>query len=239
MTDIYNHEIHKFTSVASKWWDINGPFKPLHEISPIRMEYICTQIRNHIGKSDISGTKILDIGCGGGLVSVPLARLGANVTGIDLGEENIKAAESYAQSQCLQIRYEHIDIANIKEKYDVVLCLEVIEHIDNLDEFISHVVNTIKPGGIVIFSTINRTAKSLLLGIIAAEYLLSWVPKGTHSFDKFVKPSELVRILDKTKINVLDITGMSYNIFNKGWKLSRDIGVNYFLTGLKGTKQDR
>ena len=224
-------EIEKFTSIADSWWDTNGPFKPLHEINPTRLEYICHQIRNHVGKDDITELKILDIGCGGGIVSVPLVRLGAKVTGVDLGAENIVAAKEYAASKKLEIEYLNVDISTLKTQYDVVLCLEVVEHVGNLEEFMHNISKLLKPNGIVILSTINRTIKGFALAIVAAEYVLRWVPKGTHSFDKFVKPSELTNMLEKNNINVSDITGMCYNIFNKGWSLSGDIEVNYFLTG--------
>ncbi len=224
-------EIKKFTSLADSWWDINGPFKPLHEINPTRLEYICNQIRKHIGKEDISGLKILDIGCGGGIVSVPLARLGAKITGVDLGAENIEVAKEYAKTKKLEIEYINADISTLKKQYDVILCLEVVEHVDDLENFIDDLSKLLKPNGIVILSTINRTAKGFALAIAAAEYILRWVPRGTHSFDKFVKPSELATMLETHNINVSDVTGMSYNIFNKKWSLSDDIDVNYFLTG--------
>ena len=225
-------EIEKFTSLADSWWDIDGPFKTLHEINPTRLEYICNQIRKHIGKEDISGLEILDIGCGGGIVSVPLARLNAKVTGLDAGPENIIAAKAYAKGEGLDIEYLSSDVSDIHKKYDVVLCLEVVEHVDNLDEFLKNISHLLKPNGLVILSTINRTLKAFALAIASAEYILRWVPRGTHSFDKFAKPSELTNLLEANNINVLDIKGMSYNIFSKRWSLSDDIGVNYFLTGM-------
>lgn len=225
-------EIEKFTSLADSWWDINGPFKTLHEINPTRLEYICNQIRKHIGNEDISGVEILDIGCGGGIVSVPLARIGARVTGLDAGAENIMVAKEYAKREGLDIEYLSSDISDIHKKYDIVLCLEVVEHVDNLDEFLKNISHLLKPNGLVILSTINRTMKAFALAIAAAEYILRWVPRGTHSFDKFVKPSEITNILEANNINVSDITGMSYNVFSKRWFLSNDISVNYFLTGV-------
>jgi 2-polyprenyl-6-hydroxyphenyl methylase/3-demethylubiquinone-9 3-methyltransferase len=226
-------EIEKFTSIADSWWDINGPFKQLHKINPIRLEYICNKIREHIGKESVNGLKILDIGCGGGIVSVPLARLGANVTGIDLGAENIAAAKEYAVSKGLEIEYIHSDISVLESEYDVILCLEVVEHVDDLKKFVENISKLLKPNGIVILSTINRTIKGFAFAIAAAEYILQWVPRGTHNFDRFVKPSELANMLESHNINVLDIMGMSYNIFNKRWFLSDDIDVNYFLSGIK------
>ena len=152
-----NTEIEKFTSIADDWWNIDGPFKKLHEINPTRLKYICRQIRQHIGREEILDVEILDVGCGGGIVSVPLARLGAKVTGIDLGAENISVAKEYAKSHKLKIEYLNVDIKQLKEKYDIVLCLEVLEHLDNLTEFIAELKKLLKPNGIVIFSTINRT----------------------------------------------------------------------------------
>jgi len=224
-------EIDKFTSIADSWWDIDGPFKTLHEINPTRVEYICNQIRHHINNHDISGLEILDVGCGGGIVSVPLARLGAVVTGVDVGIENIAVAKKYAQSEGLDIEYISSDISSLDKQYDIILCLEVVEHVENLDEFLHNISHLLKPNGLVILSTINRNMKSFAFAIAAAEYILGWVPRGTHSFDKFVKPSELTNLLEANHINVLDIKGMSYNIFHKRWLLSDDIDVNYFITG--------
>ncbi|MEY3197288.1 MAG: bifunctional 2-polyprenyl-6-hydroxyphenol methylase/3-demethylubiquinol 3-O-methyltransferase UbiG, partial [Pseudomonadota bacterium] len=202
-----NNEVEKFTSIAESWWETEGPFKTLHEINPTRMEYICSQIREH---KTIDNLKILDVGCGGGIVSIPLARLGAKVTGIDAGKENIEVAKKYASSQGLKIDYQNILLEDIKEEYDVILCLEIIEHIDDLDKFFKSVSANLKPGGLIICSTLNRTLKGLALGIIAAEYILRWVPQGTHNFNKFVKPSELNDFLEKNAIKVIDISGMSY-----------------------------
>ena len=225
-------EIEKFTSIANSWWDIDGPFKKLHEINPTRLEYICNQIRKHINKEDISGLEILDIGCGGGIVSVPLARLGAKVTGLDAGDENIIVAKQYAETKGLNIEYLSSDISKLKRKYDVILCLEVVEHVDNLEEFTKNIAQLLKPNALVIFSTINHTLKAFAFAIVAAEYILNWVPRGTHSFDKFVKPSDLTNILEENNINISDVTGMSYNVISKKWSLSRDIDVNYFVTGV-------
>ena len=233
MTSSNVSEIQKFTSIADSWWDTNGPFKTLHEINPTRLEYICHKIRDRLGKKDISGTKILDIGCGGGLISIPLARLGAKVTGIDVGKENIEAAKKHAATKGIAVEFLSQDISTLKTKYDVVLCLEVVEHVDNLETFIHDISDLLKPNGIVIFSTINRTLKAFALAIGVAEYILRWVPRGTHSFDKFVKPSQLTKMLEANEINVLDITGMSYHLLDKRWDLSSDIDVNYFLTGKK------
>lgn len=224
-------EIYKFTSIASSWWDTKGPFKTLHEINPTRLEYICSKIREHLGSEDISGTKILDVGCGGGIVSIPLARLGAEVTGVDAGQENIEVAKQNAVLKGVDIEFLSSDISTLKAKYDVILCLEVVEHIDNLEAFIRDISGLLKPKGMVIFSSINRTAKAFTLAIAAAEYVLQWVPRGTHSFDKFVKPSELTKMLEANNINVLDITGMSYNVMKRTWSLSSDVDVNYFLLG--------
>lgn len=231
MTTSSSAEIQKFTTLADKWWDLNGPFKTLHEINPVRMEYVCGQIRKHIGREDIKDVSILDIGCGGGIVSVPLARLGGKVTGVDMGQENIDAAKQYAKTHKLNIKYICGEISSIKDKYDVITCLEVVEHVDNLEKFVIEISKLLKPGGLVIFSTINRTLKAFALAIGVAEYLTCWVPRGTHSFDKFVKPSELANLCEQNQIILSDIKGMSYNIISRKWLLADDIDINYFLTG--------
>jgi len=229
------HEVEKFSNLADGWWDENGPFKTLHEINPIRLEYICSKIRNYYG-DDLSVLEILDAGCGGGIISIPLARLGAKVTGIDAGKANIEAAKTHAKKKGIKIDFLCTNIEEHKKQYDVLLCLEVIEHVDNLEEFMESLASLLKPGGLIILSTINRTIKAYLLAIGAAEYILNWVPRGTHDFKKFVKPSELTNIIENNNINLSDISGMSYNIITKSWKLSDDVDVNYFISGVKSKK---
>lgn len=221
-------EVEKFSKLSDKWWDINGPFKILHEINPVRLEYITCKLNDNL-----SNLSILDVGCGGGLVSLPLAKLGAKIDAIDASSENIEAAKAHAKLKKSLVNFICNPIEKHSGSYDVIICLELIEHVDNLEEFIENIANRLKPGGKIIFSTINRNPKSYLLAIGMAEYVLGWVPKKTHDFSKFVKPSELVKILEQNNIFVSDITGMSYNILNRSWKLSRDVDVNYFVFGIK------
>jgi len=227
-SSVNQSEIERFSALSESWWDINGPFKILHEINPIRLEYICSKLGYNL-----ESMKILDVGCGGGIVSLPLAKLGGKIDSIDASEENIKAAKAYAKTKKSPVNFICNAIENHKGIYDAIVCLELIEHVDNLEIFIANISDHLAPGGKIIFSTINRNIKSYLLAIGMAEYILGWVPKKTHSFDKFVKPSELVNLLEKNNIIVSDITGMSYNILRRSWELSRDVDVNYFLFGAK------
>lgn len=233
---ILTNEVEKFTSLASKWWDYEGPFKLLHEINPLRLEYILEQIKSHFQFShneEIAKLKILDVGCGGGILSLPLARLGAKVKGIDAGEENIVIAAEKAKSENVLLDFENIDITNLaekSEKFDVVICLEVLEHVDNPRQFISYISALAKENGLVILSTINRNIKSKILAIGFAEYILNMVPKGTHEYQKFITPYELKQYCAESDLGVIDLRGMSLDIRNHQWKISRDLGINYFAT---------
>lgn len=231
-------EVSKFTKIASKWWDLNGPFKMLHEINPLRIEYIISIAKKHL-KTEIKDLNILDVGCGGGILSIPLARLGANVTGIDAGAENIKEAESKAQeNQSLKVNFENIlleEFTNEMKKFDIVICLEVLEHIENPGEFIKLLSTSTKEGGVLIMSTINRNLKSNLLAIGVAEYILGLVPKGTHDSNKFIKPSELEKYGSHSDLRIADLSGMSYSLFKQEWMISKDIDVNFFCTFIKAS----
>lgn len=225
-------EIEKFEKIATEWWDKQGKFKPLHLINDLRVGYIHKIILAHFGK--IEGIKILDIGCGGGLISEALAKLGANVTGIDASPINIKIASAHALREGLHIIYKPTPLEELAHtEYDVVLNMEVIEHVNNPEEFIVNAANFLKKDGLMFLSTINRNPKSYLLAIIAAEYILGWVPKGTHEFYKFLKPSEIDRYFRKASVHTKEIQGMSYNLFNNQWKLADDISVNYLMYGIK------
>jgi 2-polyprenyl-6-hydroxyphenyl methylase/3-demethylubiquinone-9 3-methyltransferase len=234
-------EIRQFEQIASEWWDEKGPLKPLHKLNPVRMGYIkeqvCTYFDRDAGSfTPFTGLRMADIGCGGGLVAEPLCRLGADVTGIDAGVENIKAAKQHAAAQGLKIDYRAttVEVAAEKEKFDVVTALEIIEHVSDPALFISSCCKLVKKGGMIIFSTLNRTPKSYLLGIVAAEYVLRWVPAGTHDWKKFVKPSELKRPLMQEGLEVTDISGLVYNPFERRFDISKkDIDVNYFLTAVR------
>jgi 2-polyprenyl-6-hydroxyphenyl methylase/3-demethylubiquinone-9 3-methyltransferase len=233
MSTINSDEINNFESMAGEWWDRHGKLKPLHKLNPTRIDYLTRQICNHFGRNDIKGLDILDVGCGGGLVCEPLAQTGANVVGIDAGENAIAIAQSHASDNGLDITYKCEASTDHKGHYDVVLALEIIEHVDNVDDFVKSVCALLKPNGIIIFSTLNRTAKSYALGIIAAEYILRWLPTGTHSWKKFIKPSELARHVQSNDMKVNDITGLVYNPILDQFLLSNaDISVNYFLSAV-------
>ncbi len=226
-------EIKHFAKDSEYWWDENGPFKPLHRLNPVRIEYIKRQICHHFdrGFNDINALKdlsIIDIGCGGGLVCEPLSRLGGIVTGIDADANAIEVAKDHSD---LKIEYICDDASNLEKKFDVVLALEIIEHVSDIPTFIETCANRLKPNGILIMSTLNRTAKSYALGIVAAEYILGWVPKGTHSWKKFVKPSEISQQARTQKLTPKDITGLIFNPVKNEFTLSKtDLDVNYLIT---------
>ena len=226
-------EIANFNALAAEWWDENGPMKPLHRLNPARMQYIKAQVTQHFS-TDINQLKILDVGCGGGIVCEPLARLGADITGIDAAQDSIAIAKNHAETRGLKINYQNVSVEALaaeEEKYDVVLALEIIEHVDNLPLFLESCRKCLKPGGLMILSTLNRNPKSFLLGIVAAEYLLRWVPKGTHEWRKFVKPSELANMAEPLGLIPSDITGLVYNPLQRDFSLSKkDIDVNYFMS---------
>lgn len=227
-------EVKKFSDMASKWWDYKGPLKTLHDINHCRVKYIVDKLR---ARSSINGLEILDVGCGGGLVCEPLSRLGASVTGIDASKENIKIASEHAKLCDLDIKYQESTIElHLKKnkKYDCIVCLEVLEHVDNVSEFISSCCKALKKGGVLFFSTINRNLKSYLTSIVVAEYVLRWLPTGTHDWQKFLKPSEVVCSLEKDGVIVQDIKGLKFKpISSKNWALSNDIDVNYILYAIK------
>ncbi len=233
------NEIQHFSKDSAQWWDEDGPFKPLHRLNPVRLTYIKQQICEHFGR-DIQGLKaldgldILDIGCGGGLACEPLARLGGRVSGADADAQAIEVARAHAQLSGLEIDYQAIAAENIDRQFDVVLALEIIEHVANPAAFVESVTKLVKPGGLAIFSTLNRNPKSFLLGIIAAEYILRWVPKGTHTYQKFIKPSELSRFARTAGLHPYNVTGLIYNPAKDEFALSsHDLDVNYLLSAKK------
>mgnify|MGYP001344314520 CR=1 FL=1 len=239
-TTINKAEIQKFSRLADEWWDVNGKFKPLHMFNPIRIEYILEKIKNHFKiKSDkenlLNGLNILDIGCGGGLMSEPMTRLGANVTGIDASEKNIKVAKLHSQKNGLQIDYQNISPENLKdfEKFHVILNLEIVEHVDNVNLYIKSCYKLLKKNGIMFTATINRSFVSYVKAIIGAEYILRWLPIGTHDWNKFIKPEELQDLLSQEKLITYDIKGMKFNPFLNKWKRSNDLSVNYIISSLK------
>tara|TARA_B100001989_G_scaffold136705_2_gene96810 strand:- start:763 stop:1500 length:738 start_codon:yes stop_codon:yes gene_type:complete len=235
-TTINAEEIEHFSKTSDQWWDENGPFKPLHRLNPVRIKYIKDQICTHFDidpdkAQPFKNLKILDIGCGGGLVCEPMARLGAKTSGIDADQKAIACAKEHATLQDLDIEYICGDAADLKQKYDVVLALEIIEHVNTPCEFVSICKTLLKPDSIVIFSTLNRTAKSYALGIVAAEYILRWVPTGTHSWKKFIKPSELARFARAQNFDIIDVSGLIFNPIKNEFCLSEnDLDVNYFMS---------
>ncbi|MDA0902133.1 MAG: bifunctional 2-polyprenyl-6-hydroxyphenol methylase/3-demethylubiquinol 3-O-methyltransferase UbiG [Proteobacteria bacterium] len=228
-------EVEKFIRMSNEWWDQNGKFKPLHKFNPTRITYIRKQLIEHFGldetaKEPLKKLNILDIGCGGGLLCEPLSRLGAKVTGIDAAAQNIKVAQTHADQSKLDITYSHIDVeemAKKKTKYDVVLAMEVVEHVDNLDNFIAAAAQCLKKDGLMFIATINRTVKSYALAIIGAEYVLRWLPIGTHSWKKFLKPSEIYNIAADNALELKKLDGVEYNLLKDEWQLSENLDVNY------------
>lgn len=240
-TTINKDEVEKFSRIADEWWDVNGKFKPLHKFNPVRLDFIINKICNHFEKdinslNSLKGLKILDIGCGGGLLSAPLSRLGAKVTGIDASEKNIKTAITYAKDNDLDIEYLNItaeELAETGRNFDVVLNMEVIEHVDNVELFMQSSAKLIDNNGITFVATLNRTPKAFLFGIVGAEYILNWLPKGTHSWKKFLKPHEINTMFEQNNIKFLESTGVSYNPFSDSFSLSSDLKMNYIMVGKK------
>lgn len=240
MSNITQKEIEQFAKDSTHWWDPEGPFKPLHKLNPVRIEFIRDQILSHFDISDLNKTSIIDVGCGGGLVCEPFARQGAKVTGLDADANAIQVAKEHASQNNLNITYQEALVEDVSKQYDVVLALEIIEHIPDPQSFVKSCFDICKPDGFVIFSTLNRTAKSYALGIVAAEYILNWVPKGTHHWKQFIKPSELARYVRNTGAEVKEISGLRYNPLTDAFKIDpRDVDVNYFLVAGKETSASR
>ena len=227
-----NHEYENFSDLATEWWDQNGKFKLLHRILPLRIEYIL----KNINKKEINKQNILDLGCGGGLTCEPLAKLGATVTGVDFIKKNIEIAKKHSAYSNLKIKYINDDLNKIifKEKYDLILLLEVIEHLDNWESLIKKISKIIKPNGKLIISTINKTYLSKIFAIEIAENLLNWVPKNTHNYDKLIDPQVLKKTLIKNNLSFLNIVGMNYNPIFREWRLNKKYyPMNYFCTAQK------
>ena len=230
---INKKEIEKFSKIAEEWWNPEGKFKPLHKFNPIRISYIKNNIIDtlnlEITKKPLNKIKILDIGCGGGLLSEPMSRLGADVVGIDASEKNIKVAELHAKKNNLDIKYICASPENLKTdyKFDVILNMEIIEHVDNIDFFLKSCSHLLKKNGIMFVATLNKTLKSYVFAIIGAEYIMRWLPIGTHSWEKFVRPDDLIKILKNYKLELNGLTGMKFNLIRDEWSLSSDKSVNY------------
>jgi len=236
-------EIERFSRIAEEWWDPKGKFAPLHRLNPVRLGYIRDRAAAHWRRDPLSGApleglSLLDIGCGGGLLCEPMARLGAAVTGIDAAERNIATARRHAEGQGLAIDYRETTaeaLAAEGRQFDIVLALEIIEHVADIDLFLRSCGQLTKPGGLVFLSTLNRTAKAWALAIAGAEYVLRWLPRGTHDWRKFLKPSEAVRGLRSAGVETQEIVGVVYSPLSRAWSLNkRDLDVNYMLYGVAG-----
>ncbi len=239
MTTFDASEVEKFSKIADEWWDLNGKFKPLHKFNPTRILYIRKKIIEHFNLEQSSaqpflGKKIIDIGCGGGLIAEPFARMGAEVVGVDASEKNIAVAKIHAQKSGLEINYRRnlveeltLDEKNL-ESFDVVFALEIIEHVADVEEFIKNCSKLVKKDGLLFVATLNRTVKSLLMAKIGAEYVLRWLPIGTHDWNKFLKPSEINSIAKNHELDLKELCGFSYNLLKDEWSENlRDLDINY------------
>lgn len=231
-------EVAKFTAMAAEWWDPKGKFRPLHKFNPVRLGFIRDTVEPHFGldpseRKPFSGLRFLDIGCGGGLVSEPMARLGADVTAVDASEANIKTALTHAEQSGLKIDYRAGTVEGLIEAgeapFDVVLNLEVVEHVADPSQFLKDCASLVKPGGLMIVATLNRTAKAFALAIVGAEYVLRWLPRGTHEFEKFLRPEEIERPLSEAGLQPEPAQGVSFNPLLDHWRLSEDTKVNYMM----------
>lgn len=234
-TSVDPAEIDRFQAQADSWWDPDGKFKPLHRLNPIRVEFLRNRLAKHFHRDaesmrPFAGLRLLDVGCGGGILSEPMARLGFEVVGVDAGEKNIGAARAHAEATGLAIDYRAVtaeSLAEAGERFDAVLAMEVVEHVADLDAFLDTISSLVKPQGALALATLNRTPKSFLLAVVGAEYVLRWLPRGTHQWKKFVRPSEMAAGLRRNGFAIRELSGISYTPFDDGWKLSRDLDVNY------------
>jgi 2-polyprenyl-6-hydroxyphenyl methylase/3-demethylubiquinone-9 3-methyltransferase len=237
MTTIDENEVEKFSKISDEWWDESGKFKPLHKFNPIRLNFFKQEICKFFDRDEklltpFAGLKILDIGCGGGLVAEPISRLGAELVAIDASQKNINVAKIHAEKSDLKIDYQCIsaeDLASQNQQFDVVLALEIIEHVADVEKFIEACATLVKPGGLIFIATLNRTAKSLLMAKFGVEYILRWLPIGTHDWRKFLKPSEIENIAKNQQIQLQKIQGFSYNLLKDQWSFSADLSINYCL----------
>ncbi|MDB4192580.1 bifunctional 2-polyprenyl-6-hydroxyphenol methylase/3-demethylubiquinol 3-O-methyltransferase UbiG [Candidatus Pelagibacter sp.] len=235
MNSINKKEIEKFSKIAEEWWNPNGKFKPLHNFNPIRIKYIKENIIKDFkikpSEKPLKKINLLDIGCGGGLLSEPMCRLGANVVGIDASVKNIKVAKFHAKKNKLKISYKVASPEKLKTnlKFDVILNMEIVEHVENIDFFIKESAKLLKKNGIMFVATLNKTLKSYAFAIIGAEYILKWLPIGTHDWEKFVTPNNLIKISEKNGLSLKKLDGMKFNILDDSWKVSNDTSINYII----------
>ena len=236
MNSINKKEIEKFSKIAEEWWNPNGKFKPLHNFNPIRIKYIKDNIIKNFkirsSEKPLKKINLLDIGCGGGLLSEPMCRLGANVVGIDASTKNIEVAKFHAKKNKLKINYKVASPEKLKTKikFDVILNMEIVEHVEDIDFFIKESTRLLKKNGVMFVATLNKTLKSYAFAIIGAEYILKWLPIGTHDWEKFVKPNDLIKISKKNNLYLKKLDGMKFNILDESWKISNDTSVNYIAT---------
>ena len=236
-TTINPDEIAKFAAMADEWWDPKGKFKPLHKFNPVRLGYVRDNAIRHFGKDaslrrPLEGLRVLDIGCGGGLLSEPLARLGASVTGIDAGEKNIAIAKVHAEQSGLSIDYRAVtaeSVAAAGERFDIVLNMEVVEHVDNVPLYMKSCADLVAPGGLMFTASINRTPRAFALAIVGAEYVLGWLPRGTHDYRKFLTPDEIAALLKRNGLRVTEKVGVVFHPLADEWRQSRDTGINYMV----------
>ena len=239
MNSVNKKEIEKFSKMANEWWNPNGKFKPLHKFNPIRIKYIKENIISSFklknNNKPLEKINILDIGCGGGLLSEPMTRLGAKVTGIDASDKNIQIAKLHAKKSKLNINYlcSSPEKIKVKKKFDVILNMEIIEHVEDINFFIKSCSKLLKKDGLMFVATLNKTLKSYVFAIIGAEYVLRWLPIGTHDWEKFVKPEDLKEILSKNNLNLEKLNGMNFDIVKDEWSISKDTSVNYIAKFIK------
>ena len=239
MSTVNKKEIEKFSKMAAEWWDPTGKFQPLHKFNPIRIKYIKENIvhnfRLKTNEKPLEKINILDIGCGGGLLSEPMTRLGANVTGIDASKRNINIAKLHAKKNKLRINYlcSSPEKLKLKKKFDVILNMEIIEHVDDINFFLKTCSKLLRKNGLMFVATLNKTLKSYLFAIIGAEYVLRWLPIGTHDWGKFVKPEDLKIILSKNNLKIDRLDGMNFNIIKDEWSISKDTSINYIAKFIK------
>ena len=239
MSSINYKEIEKFSKIAQEWWDPNGKFKPLHKFNPTRILYIKENIMKTFNldqkKAPLKNIKILDIGCGGGLLSEPMSRLGAEVTGIDASEKNIIVAKLHAKENNLKIKYVCSSPEKLKttKKFDVILNMEIVEHVEDVNFFLKSCSRLLSKNGIMFVATLNKTLKSYIFAIVGAEYILRWLPIGTHEWEKFINPEKLINILKKNNLKLDRIDGMKFNLITDKWKVSSDKSVNYIAKFIK------
>ncbi len=240
-------EVERFSRYAAMWWDTRGPMASLHKFNPVRLAYIRDKAAERFGRDPkkldcLNGIRMLDIGCGGGILSEPLARLGAQMVGADPSKENVAIASAHAKESGVDVDYRATtaeDLAAAGEKFDVVLAMEVVEHVVDVNAFVGICASMVKPGGLMFAATLNRTLKSFALAIVGAEYVLRWLPRGTHQWDKFVTPNELELAMERGGLRVTAERGVIYNLFADRWQLSSDMDVNYMLVAERGNQKEK